>query len=213
MSPITAEPVQPDVTLGQMGEAGSPVAPLPQGTEPVTLMPVEAPATVVPPESQAASPSPSASVSLVTGQPVASSAPPAPAHAGTASPGGDRVVDGFGKQVPLIVALRQILPPAYGFAHRDGVDLTQSVDWKGGRPWQQVLTEALTPVGLKAAVTADTVLIEKMDAPAAPPVSSAAPPPAPAAAEAPAAPAGPAGEGTSARLTNATIMQSPPQGR
>ncbi len=233
MSPITAAPVQPEVTLGRMS-APEASETLPQGTQPVELTPAAAtptptetvPAVPAAAPDAAAQPAP---VSLVTGQAVTPGSAPAGAPVSSG-----KVVDGFGKQVPLIIALRQILPPEYGFAHRDGVDLTQSVDWQGGRPWQQVLTDALTPVGLKAVVTADTVLIEKVEAFAPAPVAvptAAAPmpqaqpahvlvPPAsatvtPATTPAPAQASGPSGAAASspARLTDATIMQSPPQGR
>ena len=107
-----------------------------------------------------------APISLITGQPM--SVPgmvPAPqqvaSQAITANIPNAGVVDGFGKQVPLVVALRQILPERYSFAHGDGVDLSQSVDWNGGRPWPEVLQSALGSIGLSAVITADTILIER----------------------------------------------------
>ena len=120
----------------------------------------------------------------MTGENVATQAvTPAPA-APTA-----KVVDGFGKQVPLVIAMRQILPSDYGFAHRDGVDLGQLIDWQGGRPWPQVLSEALAPVGVKVTISGDTVLLEKgvVDA---------------------AAVQVPAQEAPRARLTDTTVVQT-----
>lgn len=95
-------------------------------------------------------------VSLVTGENVATQAPASAPVVPAA-----KVIDGFGKQVPLVIAMRQILPSDYGFAHRDGVDLGQLIDWQGGRPWPQVLSEALAPVGVKVTISGDTVLLEK----------------------------------------------------
>jgi hypothetical protein len=206
-APAPASASSGEVTLGRMRSEDVPAAPsaLSPETKPVELSPVAANAAPAPEVSQSA-------ISLVTGEEVRTTspvAPPAPApEMQSAKP-----VEGFGKHVPLIIALRQILPSDYGFAHRDGVDLTQSVDWQGGRPWPQVLSEAIAPIGLKATITADTVLLEKAGA-------SSAPAPAAAAVSAPAAPVAmapeltpPASAHTSsgpAQLTNATIMQAPP---
>ena len=166
---------------------------------PATLTPVTAPTPapapaaglataeplVSPPGVAAPAPTASANaVSLVTGENVATqAAAPVPA-ASTA-----KMVDGFGKQVPLVIAMRQILPSDYGFAHRDGVDLGQLIDWQGGRPWPQVLSEALAPVGVKVTISGDTVLLEKGVVAAA--VAQA-----------------PAQEAPRARLTDTTIVQT-----
>ena len=142
---------------------------------------------------------PAAPVSLVTGQaapmapiadpviamqPVVAPAAPAPAAAPVAeapapvvAPAAVQTVKGFGKAVPLVIAMRQILPSDYGFAHASGIDLTQPVDWQGGKPWPEVLKAALTPIGLTASITGDTVLLQKAGA-SAPAASAtmAAPP-------------------------------------
>ena len=119
----------------------------------------------------------------------------------------DKVLDGFGKHVPLVIALRQILPSDYGFAHGDGVDLTASIDWQGGRPWSQVLSDSIKPLGLTAIISNDTVMLVKVaaaPAEAAKPVEAAA-----AVVVAPAATT--VAAGATAVLTNATVMQTPPK--
>ncbi|HEU0117316.1 MAG TPA: TcpQ domain-containing protein [Alphaproteobacteria bacterium] len=58
------------------------------------------------------------------------------------------VVRGFAKEVPLAVALRQILPPGYGFSVDPDVDLGVLISFKGGKPWRQTLADALDPAGL-----------------------------------------------------------------
>ena len=119
----------------------------------------------------------------------------------------DKVLDGFGKHVPLVIALRQILPSDYGFAHGDGVDLTASIDWQGGRPWSQVLSDSIKPLGLTAIISNDTVMLVKVaEAPAevTKPVEAAAAPVVEAPAKVVAA-------GATAVLTNATVMQTPPK--
>jgi hypothetical protein len=63
------------------------------------------------------------------------------------SPASD-VVHGFAKQVPLAVALRQILPPGYGFSVDPDVDLGVLISFQGGKPWRETLHDALEPAGL-----------------------------------------------------------------
>ena len=58
------------------------------------------------------------------------------------------VVIGFAKQVPLPVALRQILPSGYAFSIDQDVDMGTLVSFQGGRPWRETLRDALAPVGL-----------------------------------------------------------------
>lgn len=74
------------------------------------------------------------------------------------------VVEGFANQVPLSVALRQILPSSYGFAVADGVDMGALVNWRGGRPWPMVLDEALQPLGLVAVPGNGVVMVQPMGA-------------------------------------------------
>lgn len=58
------------------------------------------------------------------------------------------VVHGFAKQVPIAVALRQILPAGYGFSVDPDVDLGTLVSFQGGKPWRDTLQDALRPSGL-----------------------------------------------------------------
>lgn len=87
------------------------------------------------------------------------------------------VVEGFANQVPLSVALRQILPTSYGFATADGVDMGASVNWRGGRPWPVVLDEALQPLGLVAVPGNGVVMIQPVGAAGTMPASAGAFPP------------------------------------
>lgn len=117
--------------------------------------------------------SPRRPVSLITGNvygdeassaSVSSPAIPVVAPALSVAPANDTVVQGFGKHVPLVIALRQILPSSYTFAHGDGVNLSQPVDWQGGKPWSQVLQTTLASISLQAVISADTVMIEPAQA-------------------------------------------------
>lgn len=70
------------------------------------------------------------------------------------------------RDVPLALALRQILPEGYGYALAEGVDLEVLVGWQEGQPWAVSLAEALAPHGLVATELGNIVLIQKGDVPA-----------------------------------------------
>jgi hypothetical protein len=69
------------------------------------------------------------------------------------------VSEGFGSDLPLVMAIRQIVPAKYGFVFDEGVDLSSKVSWQGGKAWDAVLQDALVPVGLSASVRGDVVSI------------------------------------------------------
>ena len=80
-------------------------------------------------------------------------------------PAGPAIAQGFGTQVPLVFAARQIVP--HGFKIAFGADLDAGsllVDWKGGRPWPDVLRATLLPAGLQVTFHPGTVLIERSSA-------------------------------------------------
>jgi hypothetical protein len=66
---------------------------------------------------------------------------------------------GFGSDLPLVMAIRQIVPPSYGFVFDDGIDLSTNVSWKGGQPWNVVLANVLTPLNLRAVISGKVVSI------------------------------------------------------
>lgn len=82
-------------------------------------------------------------------------------------------LEGFGKDLPLVLALRQIVPTeyAYGFASNDLAGIR--VDWQGGKSWPLVLSDTLSAAGLRADVTGKAILISKMAGYA--PLSAASP--------------------------------------
>lgn len=59
------------------------------------------------------------------------------------------VAEGFGKQVPLAFATRQIVPFNVDVAFEGNVDTQARVNWQGGRPWNEALRQAIAPLGLK----------------------------------------------------------------
>ena len=58
------------------------------------------------------------------------------------------VIEGFGSDMPLALALSQIVPAQYAYSFGAGVNPGVSVSWDGGKPWNEVLTDALAPHGL-----------------------------------------------------------------
>ncbi len=76
---------------------------------------------------------------------------------------GGEVISGFGTQVPLVMALREIVPSSYQFAFADGLNLGTLVNWKGGRPWRDVLRSVATPLGLTATERNAVIYIDHAD--------------------------------------------------
>jgi hypothetical protein len=66
---------------------------------------------------------------------------------------------GFGFQVPLNFAARQIAPSQVTIQYAPGVDSSALVDWKGGRRWTLVLGDAVRPLGLAARILPRSVTI------------------------------------------------------
>ena len=100
----------------------------------------------------------------------------APAAAPAPAASGD-VVAGFAKDVPLVMALQQIVPPGFQYSFSSGVDAGTSVSWEGGKPWQAVLNDMLSPHGLGYTLQNNTVVVGASQGSAAP-APAAAPTPA-----------------------------------
>ena len=68
---------------------------------------------------------------------------------------------GFGHQVPLAFAIRQIVPPTVKVMLADDVDPNELVDWDGGRAWVATLQAAVRPLNLRVSVTPMRVSITR----------------------------------------------------
>ncbi len=66
---------------------------------------------------------------------------------------------GFGNQVPLSFAIRQIVPATVKVRFTRETDRSAIVDWRGGRAWPSVLRDAIHPLGLRALVRERVVSI------------------------------------------------------
>ncbi len=69
------------------------------------------------------------------------------------------VVPGFGSDIPMIMALQQIVPARYTYSFAAGVNPGQRVSWQGNRPWDVVLAEMIQPLGLRANIHGQSVSI------------------------------------------------------
>src|SRR5271165_6620827 len=70
-----------------------------------------------------------------------------------------KMANGFGDQVPLSFACRQIIPPAVKVTLGPGADPKALVEWKGGDTWNHVLRDAVKPLGLHLVMTTMAVEI------------------------------------------------------
>jgi len=67
---------------------------------------------------------------------------------------------GFGNSVPLSFALRQIVPHGIKIIYGKGVDSEALISWQGGAPWDNVLRNAVAPLGLHVRLQDATALIK-----------------------------------------------------
>lgn len=66
---------------------------------------------------------------------------------------------GFGRDLPLALALSQVVPPEYSYAFGQDVNVGSTVSWQGGKPWNEVLDEMLATQGLRAVISGNQVTI------------------------------------------------------
>lgn len=72
------------------------------------------------------------------------------------------MVEGFADQIPLSIAMQQVLPQGYVYALGDGVNAGQLVSWRGGRQWQSVMNDMLASSGLGYSVNGQVVTVSNM---------------------------------------------------
>ena len=69
---------------------------------------------------------------------------------------------GFGKKLPLALALSQVIPSDFTHSFADGVDAGAIVSWEGGKPWNLVLEDMLRPQGMTASIQGNQVMIKPL---------------------------------------------------
>ncbi len=68
-------------------------------------------------------------------------------------------VAGFGSDLPLVIALQQVVPAGYQFSFASGVNAGALVSWEGGKSWKKVLSDMLATQGLGYKTNGNTVVI------------------------------------------------------
>ena len=68
---------------------------------------------------------------------------------------------GFGTDVPLSFAARQIVPAAFSVRYADDIDSDALVSWVGEKPWNRALQAAIRPLGLRMTLLRNTVTISR----------------------------------------------------
>lgn len=68
---------------------------------------------------------------------------------------------GFGRDLPLALALSQIVPPQYSYAFEKDVNVGATVSWQGGKAWNAVLDDMLVANGMRAIIEGNQVTIRK----------------------------------------------------
>lgn len=66
---------------------------------------------------------------------------------------------GFGRDLPLALALSQVVPPEYSYSFARNVNVGTTVSWQGGKPWNQVLADMLAQSGMAADIEDGQVTI------------------------------------------------------
>lgn len=84
-------------------------------------------------------------------------------------------IEGFGKEVPLAFAVRQIVPNDYLVRFETGIDQAAHVSWTGSDEWQNVLGGVTTPRGLSFRLEGQAVIVGKSDGRPSPQVTTVAP--------------------------------------
>lgn len=79
--------------------------------------------------------------------------------------GDQEILEGFGKDIPLALALRDIVPSKYAYAYANSSYAGLTVSWEGGKPWQEVLNDTLSSRGLAAQVSKNVVYIQPWSTP------------------------------------------------
>ncbi len=76
-------------------------------------------------------------------------------------PGPFTNVVGFGADIPLALALGQIVPAEFAYSFASNVNPGLKISWDGGKPWNEVLNDALAPHNLRADVAGTAVVVRQ----------------------------------------------------
>lgn len=69
-------------------------------------------------------------------------------------------VEGFGNDIPMALAMRQIVPATYSFSF-DGVNPGKPISWSGGKGWDIILKDILKSADAKATLNGTNITISE----------------------------------------------------
>lgn len=72
---------------------------------------------------------------------------------------------GFGSDMPLAFALRQVIPEGYTHSFGKNINLGARVSWNGGKPWNLVVQDMVMPLGLGVSIQGTKVFIHNASQP------------------------------------------------
>ncbi|MDE2029489.1 MAG: TcpQ domain-containing protein [Alphaproteobacteria bacterium] len=158
---VSVYPLNAPVTSAPLGDTGAATG------APEDISPLIITGTPSPDESGAGAEG--APTSVISTAPVsryrrAHRAPQSLATATIALPS-NQIVQGFASQIPLALALRQILPVGYNFSIDQNVNMNTLVSYKGGKSWRDTLDDMLAPIGLVAHAHGATITVSRAQAP------------------------------------------------
>jgi hypothetical protein len=166
----------PNFVVPTDGRASAPVA----ITPPVMKEPVEAPVVVAPKSdvtwndntAPSLPPADTAAMAMekaekgIAVEPLSPAAAPADMASASAPITSSKVtyavIDGFGDQLPLQLALDQVVPRDYKVVYEARPEPGMMVSWSGGRPWNDVVSDMLYTKGLRALISDKTVTVVKV---------------------------------------------------
>jgi len=101
---------------------------------------------------------------MLGGEPAPLHAMPVPRAPVKAVPPAQKFADavGFGRDLPLALALSQIVPAEFTHSYAKDIDAGVMVSWEGGKAWDQVLNDMLRPQNLTAVIQGQQVIIQPM---------------------------------------------------
>jgi len=193
MPPVSNTPVIESTNLPAPAAMPAPVdtapaMPSPKQGDPMPLMPPKATAMPKPVAAVKGGPIPLTPVShdsdALTIESRASAPVAMPAAAPMAMPSDiasddNQIVQGFGRDVPLALALQQIVPTNYRYSFDPGINPGTRVSWTGGQPWKNVISDLAQSNNMNVDIVSNVVAFRPVNSVAVPlspaPIADAAP--------------------------------------
>jgi hypothetical protein len=75
------------------------------------------------------------------------------------SSGGNQgdVVQGFGRSVPLAIALQQIVPSSYRYSFEKPINPSMKISWSGGKPWKEIIGDVARSNNMNVDIASNVV--------------------------------------------------------